>query len=105
MRLENGIFVENDKDIANALNTFFTKVGPKLAEQLPIPEKTPDSYLRDSPINSFQINPTCSDEVLKVINSFTSSKCEGPDRYHRSCINLVLKRYLLFYLILLTNAF
>ena len=58
LRLENGTFTENSKEIANALNTYFVNVGPKLAEKLPQSQKSFESYLVNPPIDSFQINPT-----------------------------------------------
>ena len=78
LQLENGTFTENTLEIANTLNSYFVNVGPKLAEKLPLSQKSFESYLSNSPIDSFQINPTNSDEVLKIINSFSSSNCEDP---------------------------
>ena len=78
LQLENGTFTENTLKIANTLNSYFVNIGPKLAEKLPHSQKSFESYLSNSPIDSFQINPTNSDEVLKIINSFSSSNCEDP---------------------------
>ena len=55
-------------------------MGPKLAEKLPTAEKSFESYLRNSPVESFVINPTCSEEVFKGINSFSSSTCLDPSK-------------------------
>ena len=78
LRVKKGKYIENPKDIANTLNKYFVSVGPSLAEKLPQSEISFESYLNDSPINSFNIGPTCPDEVFKVITSFTSSQCEDP---------------------------
>ena len=78
--LENGTFTENSKEIANVLNTYFVNVGPKLAEKLPQSRKSFESYLANSPVGSFHINPTNSDEVLRIINDFSSSNCEDPHK-------------------------
>ena len=59
---------------------YFVSVGPKLAEKLPQSQKPFESYLRNSPVDSFQINPTNSDEVLNIINSYSSSLCEDPHK-------------------------
>ena len=80
IRLENGRLIENSKNIADALNDYFVHVGPNLAEKLPQSERSFESYLGNSPIESFVINPTCSDEVYKGINSFSSSNCEDPNK-------------------------
>ena len=78
LRLKNGTFTENPKDIANILNTYFVNVGPELADKLPQAQKSFESYLTNPPIDSFQINPTNSDEVFEILNSFSSSNCEDP---------------------------
>ena len=78
LRLKNGTFTEDPKDIANILNTYFVNVGPELADKLPQSQKSFESYLNNPPIDSFQINPTNSDEVFEIINSFSSSNCEDP---------------------------
>ena len=72
----------NYTEIANKLNEYFIKVGPNLAEKLPVSNINFETFLSPdkSPSSSFVINPTCSDEVFEVINSFSSSSCEGPDK-------------------------
>ena len=76
LRLDNGTLTENPKEIAKALNKYFVYVGPKLAEKIPQSQKSFESYLTNSPVDSFQINPTSTDEVFKIINSYSSSNCE-----------------------------
>ena len=80
--LDNGRVVENPKDIANALNEYFVAVGPNLADKLPPSNIHFDSYLRneDSPTGSFYLNPTNSTEILELIDSFSDSNCEAPDK-------------------------
>ena len=58
LRLEDGTEIENSKNMADTLNEYFVNVGPKLAEKLPTAEKSFESYLRNSPVESFVINPT-----------------------------------------------
>lgn len=60
------------------LNDYFVNVGPKLAEKLPQSQKSFESFLTDSPADSFRIHHTNSEECLKVITSFSSSNCEDP---------------------------
>ena len=59
----------NDKDIANALNNHFTKIGKKLADKV-VQEQTHSfkDYLKD-PINeTLFLKPTTNDEVINEIN-------------------------------------
>ena len=55
VKLENGNFTENSADIANALNQYFVKVGPKLAEKLSPATTLYNEYLSPdkSPVESF----------------------------------------------------
>ena len=71
LRLDNGTLTENPKEIAKALNKYFVYVGPKLAEKIPQSQKSFESYLTNSPVDSFQINPTSTDEVFKIFNSYS----------------------------------
>jgi len=82
LSLGNGRVIENSKDIANELNKYFVEVGPNLADQLPSCDTPFENYLTSntSPSESFVLNPTCPDEVHKVIESFSNSSCEGPDK-------------------------
>ena len=82
LNLENGLVIENSLEIANKMNEYFISVGPNLAEKLPQSEESFESYLSNdsSPVQSFVINPTNSEEVKRVIESFSSSNCEGPDQ-------------------------
>ena len=81
LKLDNGRVSENSVEIANVLNRYFVNVGPDLANKLPSPSRTFDSYLKneDSPLGTFFLNPTNPSETQDVINSFSKSNCDGPD--------------------------
>ena len=82
LTLDDGRVIENSQEIANKLNEYFVKVGPNLAEKLPPSDESFEKYLSSdsSPAESFIINPTYPTEIKKVIESFSSSSCEGPDQ-------------------------
>ena len=80
LKLDNGSFVENSKEIANTLNKYFVCIGPSLAEKLGQSEISFESYLRDSPVNSFYISLTNQYECGKVLDSFSNSNCEALDK-------------------------
>ena len=82
LKLPNGNFTENSTLIANTLNKYFVDVGPNLADKLSPPTKSFNEYLspEKSPVESFCINSTNTEEVFKVISSFSSSICEDPDQ-------------------------
>ena len=81
LRLENGIFIENDSDIANKLNQYFVNVGSNLAKKLPPSNISFENYLNESntPNNSFYIAPTYPKEIIDTSDTFSSSMCEAPD--------------------------
>ena len=82
LKLENGKFIDNSTDIANALNKYFVEVGTKLAENLSPATTSYYEYLspEKSPVESFCINSTNREEVFKMISCFSSSICEDPDQ-------------------------
>ena len=82
LKFDNGTTLESSKEIADALNKYFVGVGPNLAEKLPQSDVSFQNYLKSdkSPSQSFTISPTNSEEIFNIINSFSSSNCEGPDK-------------------------
>ena len=61
--------ITKDKDIANALNNHFTKIGKNLADKVR-PERNDlfENYLTDPISESLFLQPTNNSEVLKEIN-------------------------------------
>ena len=70
--------VTDPSSIANELNSFFVNVGPNLASKLPRSTQHYKSYLRNSPVESFILLPTNSEEVLANIKTFSNSNSLDP---------------------------
>jgi len=73
-------FLPHNQSVAQVLNRFFTSVGPSLARAI-LPTVA-DAYLPPSPqiCSSMFIIPTCSDEILKLIDLLADKKTTDP--YH-----------------------
>ena len=65
-------------EIANALNSHFTEIGPKLASQLPLSSKQPSDYISPTQY-SFSIRETSISEVLSLIRALPTNKASGLD--------------------------
>src|SRR6218665_1404699 len=66
--------------IANALNDYFTNIGPTLANKIPCTSKTIDARLTPHPPTcSFGLLPTSSLEVKSVAALLRTSVSTGPD--------------------------
>ena len=86
--------IENDKEIAEEFNTFFTNIGPKLASQIPqINDKTFDSYLLNTNNCTFDFKNVSEETVTKIINDLPSKSSQGFDRLSTKLLKK-LKNYL-----------
>ena len=63
--------ITKDKDIANALNEHFTKIGKNLADK--VRPETFRNYLTDPISESLFLRPTNNYEVLKEINQLKNN--------------------------------
>ena len=73
-----GKIIDDDKDIATSLNTFFSKVGAATEENIPkVPNIPPSKFLRDQNRITFVIAHVSMEEVLDVIN-LLQNKSSGP---------------------------
>ena len=83
LKLEDGTTVTQEKEVAEALNTFFTSVGEKLASKVPKSNRTPESYMQKiSQTQSFFISPVTGWEVLTALGKIRTNKSCGPDGLH-----------------------
>ena len=66
--------------MGNAFNDFFTKIGPKLDEEIPKAKNTrnPIIYLKDRVSHSFLVTPTTPQEINDIIGTLNESKSSGP---------------------------
>ena len=68
----------DEKQISDIFNSYFVGVGLNLAENITPNNINPLSYLGSRNENSFVFNPTTSDEIFKIVNSFKNK---------RTCLN------------------
>ena len=75
-----GNTVSSDPDIvANSFNDFFTSIADTIRSQVPPTNTNFRNFLRNRNPNSIFISPATSEEVIKVINSLSTSKSAGPN--------------------------
>ena len=72
--------IKDNEGMANAFNDFFTKIGPKLDEEIPKCKKPggSTSYLSPRIPQSFLITPTNPQEINEIISKLNDSKSSGP---------------------------
>ena len=82
LKLENCTITDDSNQMANALNSFFIQVGPILASKQTPSINSFQSYLHNNPSNpnSFFLSPTCREEILDILQTFSPSNCEDPDK-------------------------
>ena len=75
--------INNNVGMANAFNDFFTKIGPQLDKDIPIPKRNrdPSFFLKSRVPYTFLISPTTPKEISDIINMLDDTKSSGP-----SCI-------------------
>ena len=88
-----GKLVDNNKDIANNFNDFFTNIGPILDNEIPVSQRPNGSivYLPPRIPHSFLISPTNPDEINDLINSLDDTKSCGPCSVPTKMLKLVSK--------------
>ena len=72
--------VTGDKNIAEALNSFFVNVGPSLSKELPESQNTYAGYLQYSTHIAFTFDGVSENDTLKLLCSLKESKSTGPDK-------------------------
>uniref|UniRef100_A0A7M5VBW5 Reverse transcriptase domain-containing protein n=1 Tax=Clytia hemisphaerica TaxID=252671 RepID=A0A7M5VBW5_9CNID len=65
--------------VANHFNNFFTSIADDIRDKIPPSYQHFSSFLKHRNQNSIFLRPTSSDEVAKIIGSFSSSKSSGPN--------------------------
>ena len=64
----------DDQKIANEFNDFFSSLPKNLYEKLPKSKRSFRRYLGEKEIISFFLEPTCIDEIWKIITHMRSKK-------------------------------
>ena len=74
-----GKSISSNPEIADAFNDFFTNVGPKLDELIPINKghRNPKYYLKTQVPYSLLLSPTNPQEICDIINTLDDSKSTG----------------------------
>ena len=85
--------MNSNKSMANAFNDFFTNIGAKLDEDIPICNKPGGMthYLNDRNPYSFSISPTNPQEISDIITNIDGSKSSGPCSVPTKMLKLVVK--------------
>ena len=69
-----GVTIQNDKDIANALNNYFSNIGNELSKQVPDVSTTFKDYMPDPIEKSVYLKPTNEAELGKEIGKLKTNK-------------------------------
>ena len=80
----NGRKLTDQSQIADEFNTFFTNIGPNLANKIPIPAKPYTSYLQGRNSCSFKFNLLSIEDTTKIINNMKPKNSTGPDNISMS---------------------
>ena len=74
-----GININNNTDLANHLNEYFSSVGSRLSSTISNNVENLLQYMGDRNSHSFFIMPCDADEVAKIMNNF-SNECSNCER-------------------------
>ena len=79
-QLSHGKNINNNLDMANSFNEFFTEVGPKLNKQIPNSSilRNPNVYLPLRIAYSISLYHSTLKEISEIISSLDDSKSSGP---------------------------
>ena len=72
--------ITGDKNIAEALNSFFVNMDPSLSKELPESQNNYADYLQYSTQNSFTFDEVSENDTLKLLCSLKESKSTGLDK-------------------------
>ena len=72
--------ITGNKNIAEALNSFFVNVGLLLSKELPESQNNYADYLQYSTQNAFTFDEVSENDTLKLLCSLKELKSTGPDK-------------------------
>ena len=81
---------DNPTDIVNAFNEYFANIGPLQASKIQATDVPFHSFLSQPCDKTFFLNPTDTNEVLKIVNSLKSSKASGHDEVSNSLLKQII---------------
>ena len=77
------------KLISETFNNFFSEVASNIRSKIPPSRHHFSEWLKSPNINSIFISPTSSSEILKILNSFKTSKATGPNSIPVRLLNTI----------------
>ena len=66
--LSNGEVISDKNVICDKFNSFFTGIGPSLANAIPNQNRKPESYMNYTLINSMFLTMVTDEEIVKIVN-------------------------------------
>ena len=70
----NKVTISNKQAIVNKFNEYFVDIGPALAEKIPPPSDSHDSFLKNNYKNSFALLLTNAEEILSIVSDMFAIK-------------------------------
>jgi hypothetical protein len=77
--LVNNELISDPSTIADKFNDFFTNIGPRLANKIPVTNIKATQFLKGDHQNSFFFPPVSEPEIIKVISDLKNSHSKGSD--------------------------
>ena len=74
----NGNIIDDPKCIANSYNNFFTNVGFNIDKDIPIINKSPESFLKQRNDEKILMSHVTHEELIDLIKTLDSKKGSGP---------------------------
>ena len=74
-----GGIISGNMNIAEHFNSFFTNIGPTLAECIPKSDRHVESFLGDRVTDSIFLNPVTDEELLNIVHNAKDKKSKGYD--------------------------
>ena len=72
--MQNGVAINDPKEIAKVFNHYFTNIASKIDNEIPRSRKYPLDYLGNKCVSSFFLSPTDSAEIENVIAELKKGK-------------------------------
>ena len=88
--LVNGKEIQDDTEIANAFNTYYTQIGPKLAASINMPpNKSYKDYLSRPTHGTFSFKSIKCEDIINVINNLKPKSSFGADKMTNKMLKIL----------------
>ena len=90
--IQNNKIITDPKEIANGFNDYFVNIGPGLASKINTSATSYQSYLPESFNSSFFLQPTCENEIKKIIYQLKEGAAgnDGISPKYLKCVSEVI---------------